>query len=574
MPLFLNILADVAILLALIPLVVLFGTYLARYVFSGERHFWFERFTYRIFGIDPNEEMGWKRYALALVLSNAAFMLLGYLLLRMQSFLPLNPLGLPPQPPELAFNTAASFVTNTNWQAYSGEISLSYFNQMAVITFLMFVAPATAFAAAGALIRAFTRAESGGVGNYWVDLTRVTYRYLLPLCFVLALIYVWQGEPQTLLPNATVTTVEGGTQEIARGPVASLSSIKHIGNNGGGFFSENSAHPFENPTNLTNVLQMLSMFLTSASILYAFGLSVARKKQGWVLFAAAMLLFVMGVAIAYSAEQYGNPILTSVGADQNLTADQGGGSMEGKEVRFGPNMTSLFVAVTTATETGSVNSMHDSLTPLGGWVAIAFMQFASVFGGMGVGFLYLIQFAILTVFIVGLMVGRSPEFLGKKIEAREVALVVLSFLITPASILGFTGLAMVWPGALESLHNPNAHGFSEILYAFTSGTQNNGSAFEGIGDTTYFFTTTVGLAMLFGRYLTIVPLVALAGSLAAKKRVPETAGTFSTATPTFAVTLAATVVIVGGLTFFPSWALGPIVEEFQMLEGKTFSLGD
>jgi len=316
------------------------------------------------------------------------------------------------------------------------------------------------------------------------------------------------------------------------------------------------------------------MLLTGASILYAFGLTVARRKQGWVLFATCFVLLIGSVAIAYPAEQYGNPILTEASADQSLTADQSGGSMEGKEVRFGPALSSLFSAITTATETGSVNNMHDSLTPLGGLVTIFNIQFGSVFGGVGAGFIYLMMYAIITVFIVGLMVGRSPEFLGKKIEACEVSLTVLAMLVTPLFILGFTGLAMVWPGALDSLNNPNAHGFSEILYAYTTGTQNNGSAFEGITDDTYFYNTTVGLAMLFGRYLPILALLAVAGSLAAKKNVPETAGTFSTATPTFAATLVFTIVVVGGLTFFPSWALGPIVEHFQMLEGKTFTLGD
>jgi K+-transporting ATPase ATPase A chain len=568
-----EILQMIVILLVLAALVVPVGKYFVN-IFSGERHILPERLTYRLFGIDPDEEMSWKRYALALVLANGAFMLLGYAVLRLQSFLPLNPLGLPPQDPDLAFNTVASFITNTNWQAYSGEVSLSYFSQMAMVQFMMFVSPATAFAAAAAVIRGFTRVESGTLGNFWVDLTRITYRFLIPLCFVLALVFVWQGETQTLSTNATVNTVEGATQEIARGPVASLSSIKHIGTNGGGFFSQNSSHPYENPSQLVNAIQNVSMLLLSAATVYAFGLMISRRRQGWALFAAYAILFAGSLTFAYAAERYGNPILTDAGADQSLTADQSGGSMEGKEVRFGPALSSLFTAITTAAETGSVNNMHDSLTPLGGLVAIFNIQFTAVFGGVGVGFIYLIQYVVIAVFIVGLMVGRSPEFLGKKIEAREVSLAVLALLIGPACILGFTGLAMVWPGALDSLNNPNAHGFSEILYAYSTGTQNNGSAFEGITDDTYFYNITVGLAMLIGRYATIVPLVAVAGSLAAKKRIPETAGTFSTATPTFALTLVATVVIVGGLTFFPAWALGPIVEHFQMLEGKTFLLGD
>ncbi len=373
--------------------------------------------------------------------------------------------------------------------------------------------------------------------------------------------------------NAQVAAVEGGTQEIARGPVASLSSIKHLGTNGGGFFSQNSSHPYENPTPLTNAVQNVLMLLTSAATVYAFGIMISRRRQGWALFAAYAILFVGSLAVAYSAERYGNPLLTEAGADQALTAEQSGGSMEGKEVRFGIALSSLFTAITTAAETGSVNNMHDSLTPLGGFAALFNLQFTAVFGGAGVGFIYLIQYVVIAVFIVGLMVGRSPEFLGKKIEAREVSLAVLALLIGPASILGFSALAIVWPGALDSLLNPGAHGFSQVLYAYSTGTQNNGSAFEGILDDTYFWNTTMGLAMLIGRYATIIPLVAVAGSLAAKKRVPETAGTISTATPTFALTLVATVVIIGGLTFFPAWALGPIVEHFQMLGGETFSLG-
>ncbi|MGH3146234.1 MAG: potassium-transporting ATPase subunit KdpA, partial [Rubrobacter sp.] len=464
--------------------------------------------------------------------------------------------------------------TNTNWQAYSGEVSLSYFSQMAMIQFMMFMSPATAFAAASAVVRGFSRAESGSLGNYWVDLTRITYRFLLPVCFIIALLFVWQGEPQTLAANAQATTLEGETQEIARGPVASLSSIKHIGTNGGGFFSQNSAHPFENPTNLVNAVQLVSMLLLSAATIYAFGIMIRRRKQGWVLFAAYAVMFLGSLAFAYSAERYGNPLLTEAGADQSLTSEQAGGSMEGKEVRFGPALSAMFTAVTTAAETGSVNNMHDSLTPLGGLVALFNIQFQAIFGGAGVGFVYLIQYVIIAVFIVGLMVGRSPEFLGKKIEAREVSLAVLALLVGPACILGFSGLAIVWPGALDSLLNPGSHGFSQVLYAYSTGTQNNGSAFEGILDDTYYWNTTTALAMLIGRYATIVPLIAVAGSLAAKKRVPETVGTVSTTSPTFVAALIGTIIIIGGLTFFPAWSLGPIVEHFQMLGGNTFSLED
>lgn len=568
-----EILQMVLILLVLAALVVPVGRYLAS-IFSGERHWLPERLTYKLLGVNPDEGMGWKSYALALVFSNGAFVLLAYALIRLQGVLPLNPLGLPPQDPDLAFNTAVSFMTNTNWQAYSGEVSLSYLSQMAVVQFMMFMSPATAFAAAGAVVRGFSRAESSSLGNYWVDLTRITYRFLLPVCFVIALVFVWQGEPQTLADNASATTLEGETQEIARGPVASLSSIKHIGTNGGGFFSQNSAHPFENPTNGVNGVQIVSMLLLSSATVYAFGIMISRRRQGWVLFAAYAVMFVASLAFAYSAERYGNPLLTEAGADQALTAEQAGGSMEGKEVRFGPALSAMFTTVTTAAETGSVNNMHDSLTPLGGLVAIFNIQFQAVFGGAGVGFIYLIQYVIIAVFIVGLMVGRSPEFLGKKIEAREVSLAVLALLVGPACILGFSGLALVWPGATDSLLNPGSHGFSQVLYAYSTGTQNNGSAFEGILDDTYYWNTTTALAMLIGRYATIVPLIAVAGSLAAKKRVPETAGTVSTTSPTFVAALIGTVIIIGGLTFFPAWSLGPLVEHFQMLEGSTFSLED
>ena len=565
----LEILQIAIVLVVLTILAVPTGAYIAN-IFTGERHLLPERLTYRLLGVDPDEEMNWKRYSVALVLASGAAMLLGYVLLRLQSFLPLNPLDLPPQDPDQAFNSAASFDTTTNWQSYVGEISLSYFNQMAFVTFLQVFAPATGLAAFAALIRGLTRSGFDGLGNFWVDLTRIIIRLSLPFAFVLALVFVWQGEPQTLSSSAVAHTVQGGTQEIARGPVASLSSIKHLGNNGGGFFNMNSAHPYENPTPLVDALQKVAMLLFTASVTYTFGTMISRRRQGWLFFAVFMVLLIGSVSLVYSAERYGNPLLTQAGADQALTADQSGGSMEGKEVRFGIAQSSLFVSVTTATQTGSVNNMHDSLTPLGGLGALINMQLNSVFGGEGVGFISLITYAILTVFIVGLMVGRSPEFLQEKIEAKEVTLVVISLLLYPASILGFTGLAMVWPGALDSLANPAAHGFSEILYAYTSGTENNGSAFAGLSADTPFFNTTIAFAILIGRYLTLVPLLAVAGSLAAKRPIPETAGTFSTATPLFGATLVGVILIVGGLTFFPAWALGAIVEHLQMLAGKTF----
>lgn len=569
-----SILQIVVILVVLTALVVPVGAYLAN-ILTGERHLLPERVAYRLLGVDPSEEMGWKRYAISLLLASGAAMLLGYLLLRVQSFLPLNPLDLPPQDPDQAFNSAASFDTTTNWQSYAGEVSLSYFNQMAFVTFLQVFAPATGLAAFAALVRGLARNGYAGLGNFWVDLTRVIFRLFLPLSFALALFFVWQGEPQTVASSVTATTLEGETQEIARGPVASLSSIKHLGNNGGGFFNMNSAHPFENPTPLVDAFQSVAMLLFTAATTYAFGSMLGRRRQGWVFFAVGMILLVGSISLVYSAEQAGNPLLTEVGADQSIVSDpgasQGGGNMEGSEVRNGVGLNAAFVAITTATQTGSVNTMHDSLTPLGGLGAIVNMQLNTVFGGEGVGFISLVTYAILAVFIVGLMVGRSPEFLGKKIEAREITLVVLSLLFYPASILGFTGLAMVWPGALESLANPGAHGFSEILYAYTSGTENNGSAFAGLTADTPFFNTTIAFAILIGRYLTLVPLLAVAGSLAAKRAVPESAGTFSTATPLFGAALIGVILIVGGLTFFPTWALGQLAEYFQMLAGKTFS---
>lgn len=565
-----DILQMVLVLLVMTVLVVPVGRYLAN-TFTGERHLLPERLTYRLLGVDPAEEMSWKRYALVMVLANLAMLLLGYLLLRLQSLLPLNPQGLPAQLPDQAFNTAVSFVTNTNWQSYAGEVSLSNFSQMAVIQFLMFVSAGTGLAAGAAFIRGLSRTGFGRIGNFWVDLTRVLYRVMLPLCLIIALVFVWQGMPQTLEPSAAAITVEGASQEIARGPVASLESIKHVGTNGGGFFNMNAAHPYENPTPLTNVLNILSMLLITSSLTYAFGTMLARRRQGWVFFATFAVMFVGFLAVAFSAEQYGNPLLTEAGADQALTSGQSGGNMEGKEVRFGIAQTSLFVTTTTAATTGTVNAMHDSLTPLGGFVPMSLMMLNTVFGGKGVGIINLIQYAIIAVFIVGLMVGRSPEFLGKKIEAKEVSLTVLALLAHPASILGFTGLAVLWPGALESLANPAAHGFSEIVYAYSSGTANNGSAFAGLSANTPFYNTTIGLAMLIGRYMTLLPMLAVVGSLAAKKSVPEGRGTFSTATPLFAGVLVATVLIIGGLTFFPTLALGPIVEHFQMLAGRTFT---
>ncbi len=564
-----HILQFTVVLAVMTGLAVLMGKFLTS-VFTGTRHTWAERATYRLLGVRPDDTMRWARYAMALLLSNAAMLLLGYALLRLQTAMPLNPLGLAAQSPDLAFNTAASFLTNTNWQAYSGETSLSNFSQMAAITFLMFVGAATGVAGAAAFIRGLGHHQTPHLGNFWVDLTRVMYRVFFPICLVLSLVYVWQGIPQTLSSSIDLTTLEGVKQQLIVGAVASFETIKHIGTNGGGFFGMNAAHPFENPTPLTNTLHILSMLLIPSALTYAFGSMLARRRQGWVFFSAFLVMFIGFLALVYSSEQTGNPLLSAVGADQTLQAGQGGGNLEGKEQRFGIAGTSLFVTTTTAATTGSVNAMHDSLTPMGGFVPLGQMMLNLVFGGDGVGFINLIQYAILTVFLVGMMVGRSPEFLGKKIEAREIKLVMLAVLAHPLCILGFTALAAVWPGAMDSLNNPGAHGFSEILYAYTSGTANNGSAFAGLNANTPFFNTTIGLAMLGGRFLTLLPMLAVAGSLAAKKTMPDSAGTFATATPLFMVLLVFVVLVVGGLTFLPALSLGPVVEQIDMLSGRTF----
>lgn len=536
-------------------------------VASGQKDTALERLTYRVIGVNPAEKMDWKRYGLAIVVSNLAMLLLAYLLIRLQGALPWNPAGLAAQSPDLAWNTVVSFMTNTNWQAYSGEQSLSYFSQMAVITTFMFTSAATGFAGAAAFMRGLAGKNGANLGNFWVDVTRIIYRVFLPLCFVLALVFVWQGMPQTLNAYATATTLEGATQRIALGPVASLESIKHIGTNGGGFFSMNAAHPFENPTPLTNALHILSMLLLPSALTYAFGRILGNLKQGWVIFGGMLVMFVGFLTTVYSFEQAGNPILSRLGAEQVVTATHAGGNMEGKEVRFGIAQTALFATTTTAATSGSVDSMHDSYTGMGGFVPMLQMMLNNVFGGKGVGFINFVQYLILSVFIAGLMVGRTPEFLGKKIEAREVKLVMLALLAHPLSILGFTALAVVTPGALVSLNNPGPHGFSEILYAYTSGTANNGSAFAGLSANTPFYNLTIGLAMLFGRYLTLLPMLAVAGMLAAKRRVPTGSGTLPTDTALFGALTVGIILIVGALTFLPALTLGPIADHLQMLQG-------
>ncbi|KAF1007509.1 MAG: Potassium-transporting ATPase potassium-binding subunit [Luteibacter sp.] len=564
-----NLVQFALVLAAMAALVVVAGRWLT-HVLTDKAHALPERLTYRLLGVDADSGMDWKRYGVALVLSNAAMMLLGYLLLRVQSLLPFDALQRPSQTPDLAFNTAASFITNTNWQSYSGESSLSNFSQMAVITFLMTVSVASGVAGCAAFIRGLAQREARDVGNYWVDFTRVTWRVLLPICLLLSLVYVWQGMPQTLASSVDATTLEGTVQHIVTGPVASLEAIKHIGTNGGGFFGMNAAHPFENPTPLTNTLHMLAMFLVPSALTYAFGRMLSRRRQGWAFLAAFVVMFVGFLSVVYTAEQHGNPAFATMGIDQQAGAMQAGGNMEGKETRFGIAQTSAFVAVTTAATTGSVDAMHDSLTPLGGLVPLSLMMLNDVFGGVGVGFINLVAYAILTVFLVGMMIGRTPEFLGKKIEAREIKYVMIAVLAHPFCILGFTALAAVWPDAPASLANMGPHGFSELIYAYTSGTANNGSAFAGLNANTPFFNTTIGLAMLFGRYFTLLPMLAVAGSLAIKRNVPESQGTLPTATPLFTGLLIFVILVVGGLTFLPALALGPIVEHLAMLVGQTF----
>lgn len=559
-----------AVLAAVTLLTIPMGKWLAR-CFTSEHHGWLERLSYRAMGVNPQERMGWQRYGAALVLSNAVMMLLGYLLLRLQAGLPLNPLAIAAQAPDLAFNTTASFITNTNWQAYAGENSLSNATQMVVITFLMFAGATTGVAAGAGFVRGLARSSAQDIGNFWVDFVRVFWRVLLPLSFLLALVYVWQGIPQTLHTEAVATTLEGARQQLLVGPVASLESIKHLGTNGGGFFSMNAAHPFENPTPLTNLLHMLAMLLIPAGMTYAFGAMLLRRKQGWVLFAACMVMFIGFLSLVFVAEQQGSKLLARAGADQQWSPTQSGGNMEGKELRFGIADTALFVTVTTAATTGSVNAMHDSLTPLGSLTPLAQMMLNCVFGGDGVGLINLIQYAILTVFLAGMMIGRTPEFLGKKIEVREIKLVMLAVLVPPACILGFTALAVLWPDAAASLNNRGPHGFSEILYAYASATANNGSAFAGLNANTPFFNTTIGLAMLAGRFLTLLPMLAVAGSLAAKATVPAGPGTFPTATPLFMGLLVFVVLVVGGLTFLPALALGPVIEHLQMLVGQLYA---
>lgn len=552
----------------IILLVKPLGGYMTR-VFTGERTFLsplfgpVERVLYRLAGTSEREDQHWTGYAAAMLSFNIAGFLLLYAMQRFQGALPFNPAAMGAVPPELAFNTAVSFMTNTNWQNYGGESTMSYLVQMAGLTVQNFVSAATGIAIGMALIRGFARASGKSIGNFWVDLTRTTLYVLLPLCIVLTLAYVWLGVPQTVGSYIAATTVEGAQQTIAVGPVASQLAIKMLGTNGGGFFNANSAHPFENPNAISNFIQMVSIFALGAALTNVFGRMVGNQRQGWAIFATMGILFVAGVAITYWAEAAGNPLVHALGID--------GGNMEGKEARFGIVLSSLFAVITTAASCGAVNAMHGSFTALGGMIPLINMELGEVIvGGVGAGFYGILMFVVIAIFVAGLMVGRTPEYLGKKIEAKEIKMAVLAILCLPLAMLGFTAIAVLLPSAVASVGTPGPHGFSEILYAYTSGAANNGSAFGGLTGNTPWYNITIGLAMLMGRFLVIIPALAIAGSLVTKKTVPASAGTFPTDSPLFVGLLAGVILIVGGLTFFPALAVGPIVEHLAMIVGQTF----
>jgi K+-transporting ATPase ATPase A chain len=522
-----------------------------------------ERGFYRFSGIDPEEDQSWRRYAVHMLIFNAVLILLTYVLLRAQALLPLNPLGYGALSENLSFNTAISFGANTNWQSYGGESTMSNLSQMLALTIHNFLSAATGIALAFALFRGFARRSASGIGNFWADMTRVTLYLLLPLCIALTLFYIASGVPQTLAASVDVSTLEGVKQTLALGPVASQEAIKMLGTNGGGFFNANSAHPFENPTALTDLVQMLSIFAIGVGLTYTFGKAVGNTRQGWAILAAMMALFLAGAAVTYWQEAAGNPVLHHLGI--------AGGNMEGKEVRFGIAASSLFSVVTTAASCGAVNAMHDSFTALGGMIPLFNMQLGEVvIGGVGAGIYGFLLFAILAVFVAGLMVGRTPEYVGKKIESREVKLAVLAIAVLPLTILGMSAVASVLPAGLAGPLNKGPHGFSEILYAFTSAVANNGSAFAGLSANTPFYNGMLGVAMWIGRFFIIIPMLAVAGSLAAKKYTPETAGSFPTTGPLWTGLLIGIVLIVGGLTFLPSLALGPIADHLAMIRGQLF----
>jgi K+-transporting ATPase ATPase A chain len=556
--------------LAVLVVVKPLGLYMAA-VLSGERNVLspilgpVERGLYGAAGIDPAREQGWLAYTLSMLAFSIAGFALLYAILRLQTWLPLNPQGFGNVPPDLAFNTAVSFVTNTNWQNYGGETTLSHFSQMMGLTVQNFVSAATGISIALAVTRSFARSAVPTIGNFWVDLTRSTLYVLLPLAVLVAVAFVAMGLPQTFRASVEATTLEGVKQTIALGPVASQEAIKQLGTNGGGFFNVNAAHPFENPTALSNYLNIFAMLSVSAALLYTFGQLVGNRGQGWAFIAVTYAFLGIGVGVVYWAEAQGNPILSQLGLDPAL------GNMEGKEVRFGQAMTSLYATVTTGLSDGGVNGMHGSFTGLGGLVPMFLMQLGEVLpGGVGSGLYGMIVFAILAVFVAGLMVGRTPELLGKKIEAREMKYAMLAVLILPAAILGFTAISAVMPSAVASIGTAGPHGLSEILYAYTSASGNNGSAFGGLSGNTLWYNTTLGFAMLLGRFAYAVPVLAIAGSLAAKTRASASKGTFPTDTPLFVGLLIGIILILGGLQFLPALALGPIVEHFAMLSGQTF----
>src|SRR2546430_2535913 len=579
MPVTWNSILQVTIFLIIILLLTKpVGLYLYK-VFNGERT-WLspvfvpvERFFYRLSGINPEEEQKWTGYIFSLLVFSLVGMLLLYLIERTQQWHGglFNPQNLPGVEPRLAFNTAASFTTNTNWQFYTGEQTMSYLTQMAGLTFHQFVSAAAGIALAVALVRGLARRSAQHLGNFWVDLVRCTLYILLPICLVGALVFVSQGMIQNFNPYTVVHTLNGQTQVIAQGPVASMEIIKDLGTNGGGFFNVNSAHPFENPNAFTALLIILCEITLGAGLFYMFGKWVGNTRQGWVLWVASAILFVIGLAVVIPAEQIGNPLLTQAGANQIVSDTQAGGNMEGKEVRYGVTISSLQEVTTTATSTGTVMSFHDSYTPLGGLVLITNIALGEIiFGGVGAGLYGMMMFAIIAVFIAGLMVGRTPEYLGKKIERKEIMMAALALLILPASILGFSAVASVVPVGVSSILNPGPHGLSEILYLYTSSNGNNGSAFAGITGNTPYYNWTGGFAMLIGRFAFLIPIMAFGGSLVKKRVVPAGLGTFPTTGPLFVGLLVGVILIVGALTYFPAYALGPIVEQLLMHAGRVF----
>ncbi len=546
------------------------GGYMTR-VFQGERTLLspalrpLERGIYRLCGVRESQEQDWIAYAVAMLAFSVAGFLALYLIQRAQAVLPFNPAGQGAIPPDLAFNTSVSFITNTNWQSYVPEATMSYLTQMAGLTVHNFVSAATGIALAIALVRGFVRRSGRTIGNFWVDLTRGVLYVLLPISIVVALFFVWQGVPQNLNAYTEATTLEGAKQVIAQGPVASQEVIKMLGTNGGGFFNANSAHPYENPTALTNFVQMLLIFSIGAALTNVFGRMAGNQRQGWAIFSVMGVLFLLGVLACYGAEAGGNPAFAS------LNIDQLAGNMEGKEVRFGIAASTLFTTVTTDASCGAVNAMLDSLMPIAGMVPmINIMLGEIIFGGVGSGLYGMLLFVIIAMFVAGLMVGRTPEYLGKKLEAKEVKMAMLAILILPVSILGFTALAAVLPVGTGATANAGPHGFSEMLYAYTSATGNNGSAFAGLSANVPFWNSTLGIAMFVGRFLMIVPMLAIAGSLAGKKIVPASSGTFPTDRPLFVGLVIGVILITGGLIFFPAIALGPLVEHFALAAGQLF----